>query len=100
MGVRAEHLMGMLRRVDANEGITRIWVLDHMVDLVTEYIGISEADKVQNLYMNWALGKDGNYDEFRKLFEDLISGVEDLPEAVKWRFNAYMEYLFPGPLPT
>ena len=88
-----------MRDVDYNQRIIRVWVLDHMVDLITEYVGLDEADKVQKLYMDWALDKGGNYNEFKKLFTDIISGAENLPEAVKWRLDRYVEYLFPPPMP-
>ena len=86
--------------MEGNERITRFFVLDHMINLIDDYIGPDEANKVQKLYMDWVLDKGGNYNEFKELLADIISGVEDLPEAVKWRLNAYMDYLFPGPLPT
>ena len=98
--LRAEHLQGTLRNINYNQRIVRIWVLDHMVDLITEYIGRDEGDKVQKAYMDWALDKGGNYAEFKILFTGLISGAEDLPEAVKWRLGLYVEYLFPPPIPT
>jgi len=91
--------MGMLRRVDANESINRLFVLDQMIELIDEYIGLEAATNVIDLYQSWALDQGGNYNEFKKLFEDIISSVEDLPEMVKWRFNMYIEHLFPPPLP-
>ena len=100
MTLRAEHLQGLLRDVDYNQRITRLWVLDDMVNLIDDYIGEDEAKKVQKLYMDWALDKGGNYNEFKKLFTDIISGAEDLPEAVKWRLDLYVEFLFPPPMPT
>lgn len=87
-----------MRDTQGNQLITRFFVLDHMVNLIDDYIGDDEANKVQKLYMDWALDKGGDYNGFKKLFTDIISGAEDLPEAVKWRLGVYMEYLFPPPI--
>ena len=84
--------------MNADRHITRIFVLDQMIELIDEYVGLEEATKVIDLYQSWALGQGGNYNAFEKLFKDIISETEDLPDLVKWRFNAYIDYLFPGPL--
>lgn len=99
MSIRAEHLQGIIRRISGNERITRIWVLDHMIDIISEYVGIEEANRVQKLYMDWVLDKGGNYNDFKQLFTEILAKAKDLPEAVKWRLNAYRDYLFPGPMP-
>ena len=96
--MRPEHFGKLVRRVEGNELITRFFVLDHMVNLIDDYIGEDEANKVQKLYMDWVLDKDGNYNDFKKMFTDIISGAKDLPEAVKWRLGVYVEYLFPPPM--
>jgi len=70
-----------------------------MVNLIDDYVGDDEANKVQKLYMDWALDKGGNYNEFKKIFTDIISEAKDLPEAVNWRLKLYLEYLFPTPIP-
>lgn len=95
-----ERIMGITRRLDADRYITRIFVLDQMIDLIDEYISNDEATKVIDLYQSWALGQGGNYNAFEKLFKDIISEAEDLPEMIKYRFRAYLDYLFPGPPPT
>ena len=95
-----ERIMGITRRLNADRHITRIFVLDQMIDLIDEYISNDEATKVIDLYQSWALGQGSNYNEFKKLFEGIISEAEDLPEMIKYRFRAYLDYLFPGPPPT
>ena len=97
--MRPEHFTRLVRRVEGNERITRLFVLDHMVNLIDDYIGDDEANKVHKLYMDWALDKDGNYNDFKKMFTDIISKAKDLPEAVNWRLTLYLEYLFPPPIP-
>jgi len=101
-----------MRDVQYNQRITRLFVLDHMVDLIDRYIGTDEANKVQEFYESWLLEQGGNYNEFKKLFTDIISGAkltdryatddtpEFSPELVKYRFTLYLEYLFPPPIPT
>lgn len=92
--------MGITRRLNANERIIRLSVLDQMIELIDEYISLEAATKVINLYQSWALDQGGNYNEFEKMFKDIISEAEDLPDLVKYRFSAYLDYLFPGPLPA
>ncbi len=99
MSVRAEHLMGLLRRLDAMELVTRLFVLDEMVDLIGIHIGPDAAEEVQKLYVNW-IAEEGDYNAFKKLFEDTITGAENLTETMKYRFRAYVDFLFPPPMPT
>jgi len=103
MAVRREHLIGITRRLSANERIMRLSVLDQMIELIDEYVGVEATTKVINLYESWVFDQGGNYDAFEKLFKDIISEAEEaeeLPQMVKYRFSVYLDYLFPGPLPA
>lgn len=101
MGVRREHLEGISRRVYINTQITRLFVVDHMVDLIDEHIGPEEANKIHKLYMGLILSLDEyQYSDFEPLLKDILSDIEDLPNEVKGRFKVYLDYLFPPPLPT
>lgn len=99
MGVRAEHLIGVIRRLDAIELILQLFVLDQMTELIELHISSDAVDEVNKLYLNW-IGEEADYNEFKKLFEDIISEAEDLTETVKYRFQVYLDFLFPPPMPA
>lgn len=99
MGVRAEHLIGVIRRLDAIELVLRLFVLDQMAELIELHIGSDAADEIQEHYQKWT-AEEGDYNEFEKLFKDIISEAEDLTETVKYRFQAYLDFLFPPPMPA
>ena len=98
MGVRAEHLTGIVRRLGSNERIMRLFIVDHLVELIDEYIDIKEAAKVMDFYMSLLL-EEGEYQyrDVEVLLKDVISG-KDVPKMVKHRFTVYLNYLFPPPL--
>lgn len=99
MSLRAEHLQGLMRDVQYNQRIIRLFVLDQLVDLIDIYVGPDEREKLQEFYEGWVLGQGGNYSEFKKILMDAISGIE-LPKLAKYRFDVYLEYLFPPPMPA
>ena len=95
-------MQGIMRRVSSNERLTRLSVVDHIVNLVDHYLTAEEADKIAELYMS-LLTDDAKYQysDFEALLRDVnakILAVKDLPKLVKARFEIYMEYLFPTPI--
>lgn len=100
MGLRAAHLQGVLRRISGNESIVRLFVVDHLIELIDEYISNEEATKVMAFYLSLNLDEgEYQYRDFEGLLKDVISG-QDVPKLVKHRFTVYMNYLFPPPLQT
>jgi len=97
------HIQGLVRQVNSNERLTRLAVVDHIVNLVDAYLSGKEADKIMELYLSLMIDDAKyQYSDFKALMKDIntnILAVEDLPKMVKARFKVYMEYLFPVPIP-
>lgn len=93
-------MQGIIRRVDANEYLIRLFVVDHIIELLDEHIGPEEATEVMNFYLG-LISDDGKhqFSEFKPLLNEILSDQE-LPKMVEHRFKMYLDYLFPGPMPT
>lgn len=101
MGVRAEHLVGIIRRLDSNERMLRVFVVDCLCDLIDEHISDAKAMEVHDYYMKGVLDQDIYIaNEFKQLLNTTFSDAENLPKDVENRFKLYLNYLFPPPLPA
>lgn len=98
MGIRPEHLAGLVRRGQDNEAMLRLFVLDGLIELVE--VHLEHPKKLQAaLEIYESLQADeGKYvfTDFRAaMLEATSSSKVDLSPILKRRMDLYLRFLFP-----
>jgi len=99
MGLRPEHLEGIVRRGQDNEAMLRLLITELLAELIDmHYEQPKKADSALEIFESLQ-ADEGKYvfTDFRAAIDDALSGKVTPSPRVKRRVDRYLHYLFPAP---
>ena len=97
MGLRREHLEGIVRRGQQNEAMLRLVVMDRLVELIEVHLENPEKINTALEIYESIQADEGEYQwvDFKAAILEATSSEVVAPPMVKRRLDLYLRFLFP-----